>query len=58
MINTDYLRPLKARDVESWYQRNMNKRDDLRAECYQNATILPLCKIAGDNLWFGRGGCC
>ena len=56
MINYDYLRPLKARDVQTWYNTEFVKRNDLRANNYEDAIILPLKKFPEDNLLFGRGG--
>ena len=56
MINYDYLRPQKAIEVKKWYEKPFLNREDLTAETYKNATILPLKKFENDDLMFGRGG--
>ena len=56
MVNLSYLRSQKAKDVQAWYEREMKKKDFLRAEQYTDATVLPLCKFEGDKCGFGRGG--
>lgn len=56
MINYTYLRPKKAKILEEWHNIDFKFRNDLSANEYKNATILPLKKVAGDNLLFGRGG--
>ena len=55
-INYDYVRPLKIEAVKKWYDREFPKKDNLEALEYSHATILPLKKLAGDDLLFGRGG--
>lgn len=55
-INYDYLRPKKAKVLEEWHNEEFYKKEELLAESYKNATILPLKRIDGDNLLFGRGG--
>ena len=55
-INYSFLRPLKAAHLQKWYSDPFEKRNDLKVELYKNAKILPLKRIEGDNLLFGRGG--
>ena len=55
-INYSFLRPLKANHLKEWYSAPFEKKNDLKIESYKNATILPLKRIEGDNLLFGRGG--
>lgn len=46
--STKYLRPLKALDYEAWKNRYQEK-NDLAVESYDNAMILPLKNIDGDD---------
>ena len=55
-LNTQYLRPLKAADLQKLYNRPFVRRSQLDIWCGSNAMILPLRKIPGDNILFGRGG--
>ena len=55
-INYSFLRPLKASHLKKWYSAPFEKKKELKVEAYKNATILPLKRIQGDNLLFGRGG--
>ena len=54
--NFDYLRPLKAAHLKSWYDKPFECRKDLQVFHYENATILPLKRFSEDNVMFGRGG--
>lgn len=55
-INYNYLRPKKAGALRKWNEQEFYKKDDLSATIYENAVILPLKRIGGDVLLFGRGG--
>ena len=57
-VNTryQYLRPKKAEYLRQWYRDTFEERDALYAYTYDDAIILPLKSIKGDNLLFGRGG--
>ena len=55
-INYSFLRPLKAAHLQKWYSSPFEKRRELKVEKYKNATILPLKRVEGDDLLFGRGG--
>lgn len=55
-IDYTYLRSKKARNLKKLNEQPFENRTFLAANQYQNATILPLKKIDGDNLIFGRGG--
>lgn len=52
----DYLRPLKAKNLIERYEKDFVQREDLTVWRGDNATILPLRRVAGDSLLFGRGG--
>nr|WP_027872127.1 glycosyltransferase family 61 protein [[Eubacterium] cellulosolvens] len=54
-INYEYLRPLKAKVLEQWHCQ-FSFKDDLDAPVFYDATILPLRRVEGDHLLFGRGG--
>lgn len=54
-IDYSYLRPRKAEVLKFWHEP-ISVRDDLKVYRYNNATILPLRRISGDDLLFGRGG--
>lgn len=56
MIDYSYLRPKKAAILEQWHKTDFFKKENLEAPSYKNATILPLRRISGDTLLFGRGG--
>ena len=55
MIEYSYLRPLKAEALRKLHEP-LEKKNDLKAPVYQNAAILPLRRVPGDSLLFGRGG--
>lgn len=55
-INYNYLRPKKADALRKWYDSPFEKRRTLSVWTGTNATILPLRKIDGDQILFGRGG--
>lgn len=55
-IDYTYLRNKKARNLKKLNEHPFKNKKSLKANQYYNATILPLKKIAGDNLIFGRGG--
>lgn len=55
-IDYRYLRPKKAAALETWYEEPFEERQTLSTWQGKNATILPLQKLEGDNLLFGRGG--
>ena len=54
-MNFDYVRPLKKRDLQNQYAKIV-RQDNLRVETIDGGYILPLRKVPGDNLLFGRGG--
>lgn len=56
MIDYSYLRPQKADALRKWHESNFHKRDKLENTSYANAVILPIRKVPGDVLQFGRGG--
>lgn len=55
-INYKYLREKKAKHLYAWYQKEFENKKNLDSFIYYKATILPLRKIKGDSLLFGRGG--
>lgn len=55
-IRYQYLRPLKADALKVWYNEKFTLKGQLSVQTYKGATILPLRRVAGDNLLFGRGG--
>ena len=55
MIEYSYLRPLKAEALRKLHEP-LEKKNDLKVPVYQNAAILPLRRVPGDSLLFGRGG--
>lgn len=55
-INYKYLREKKAKHLYTWYQKEFENKKNLDSFIYYKATILPLRKIKGDSLLFGRGG--
>lgn len=58
MYNIDYryLRPKKADALRKWHETSFPKRTSLTVWRGQDASILPLRKVAGDSVLFGRGG--
>ena len=54
-MNSIYCRPCKARDLQQ-ATRSFKKRSELCVQEFHNATILPVKRVEGDNLLFGRGG--
>ena len=54
-IDTEFLRPQKAEALKNIHS-DIKKKSRDSAECYRNATVLPVKKIEGDDLAFGRGG--
>lgn len=55
-IDYRYLRPKKAAALEKWYNDPFVCRETLTTWRGSNAVILPLRKVDGDALLFGRGG--
>lgn len=55
-IDYRYLRPKKAASLKTMYNCGFTFRDNLEVWRGQNATILPLREIPGDEMLFGRGG--
>ena len=55
-INYKYLRPLKAQHLKSLHNNPLKKYNNLRAEVYENATILPLRSTRESNICWGQGG--
>lgn len=55
-INYNYLRPKKAQWLKRMYDTPFALRQDLEIWRGENATILPLREIRGENVLFGRGG--
>jgi len=51
-----YLRPLKAKALQAAYEESFLMREELDVWIGQNATILPLKRVPGDDNLFGRGG--
>lgn len=56
-IDYSYLRPQKADMVKGFHKKNIEKRTDISAKEYSNATILPLRKDVNAKIsWQGMGG--
>lgn len=55
-INYSYLRPLKANSLREWSSRPFEKTENLDVWRGKDATILPLKRLPGDGLLFGRAG--
>lgn len=55
-VDYNYLRPKKAYHLKKWYDDKFLEKENLEIWCGCNATVLPLRRISGDNLLFGRGG--
>ena len=56
-INYSYLRSQKAEMVRGFHNRELMKRNDISAEEYENATILPLRRdMQSAIVWQGLGG--
>ncbi len=55
-IDYQYLRPKKAAALKRWYEESFAELNPLPLWSGKNATILPLRKMEGDSLLFGRGG--
>lgn len=55
MINYTYLRQQKAAVLKEWHEKAVCEKKPA-VQHYDNATILPLNRMKGDNLLFGRGG--
>ena len=56
-IDYSYLRPKKAEMVKGFHKKNLEKRTDISAKEYSNATILPLRKDINSKIsWQGLGG--
>ena len=55
-IDYQYLRPEKTKMLKKWYDAPIEIRNDPEVWQGRNATILPLRRMEGDNLLFGRGG--
>ena len=55
-INDGYLRPKKAAWLRKMYASPFREKTSLEVLHLENATVLPLRKVPGDDLLFGRGG--
>lgn len=55
-VEYKYLREKKALALKKMYEMPFYLKEDVKADIYNLATILPLKKIEGDDLLFGRGG--
>lgn len=55
-IDYRYLRPRKADALRKLHEISLQERTSLSVWHGENATILPLKKLAGDTMLFGRGG--
>lgn len=55
-IDYSYLRPKKAAWLKRMYDTPFEQKHDLSVWRGENATVLPLREIRGENLLFGRGG--
>lgn len=55
-IDYSYLRPKKAAWLKRMYDTPLEQKQNLSVWRGENATILPLREIRGENLLFGRGG--
>lgn len=55
-IDYSYLRPKKAAWLKTMYDSSFEELQELTVWQGQNATILPLREIPGDDVLFGRGG--
>lgn len=55
-IDYSYLRPKKADALKKWHETDFPNISSLRVQREPHATILPLRKVDGDSLLFGRGG--
>lgn len=55
-IDYTYLRPKKAEALKKWYDDSFEVRQEPAVWRGNNATVLPLRRVPGDNLLFGRGG--
>lgn len=55
-VNYNYVRPYKAIDMKKRHTDGLRNEEDLKVEFVSHATILPVKKVEGDSLLFGRGG--
>lgn len=55
-VDYRYLRPKKAHWLQTMYDSPFEYRSELTLWHGQDAAILPLRNVSGDNLLFGRGG--
>lgn len=55
-VNFNYLRPIKAKELEQWYTDSFSCKEKLCVMEVQNATILPLKHFDSDDVSQGRGG--
>ena len=55
-IDYSYLRPQKAEMVKDFHRRILERKDNLKVDKYQNATILPLRKDDKERVVWGFGG--
>lgn len=51
-----YVRPKKAEAIKQIYSNGLTKRQELECYCFENATILPIKKVNGNDQLFGCGG--
>lgn len=56
MNEQKYIRPIKKERMLQMSKEPFPNRSDLRADSYENATIIPLKHFDGDAVVFGRGG--
>ena len=56
MTDCAFLRAEKRKALINWYESGFYKKDSLKYDTYENATILPLKKQSGETLQFGKGG--
>ena len=56
MIEYSYLRNNKAKSLQDLHSKDFFLFGELQEEVFENATVLPLKKLPGDALLWGRGG--
>lgn len=55
-LNSKFLRPKKASVLQEWHETPFEKKKGLEIWSGHEATILPLKRVEGDSLLFGRAG--